>query len=102
MTTYAEYQTQIAELQKLAEIARRNEITAAKDQIAKIMRENGLTAADLDGKAGKAAKPVKEPLPAVYRDPVSGDTWGGLGRCPAWISGKDRTQFLIKTDAEQA
>lgn len=36
------------------------------------------------------------PQPALYRDPVSGATWSGRGRAPAWlISVEDRKPFLI-------
>lgn len=36
-----------------------------------------------------------------YRDPVTGKTWTGQGKAPAWIKGAvDRTPFLI--DADQA
>lgn len=33
--------------------------------------------------------------PAMYRDPLSGATWSGRGRAPAWI-GSDRARFLIE------
>jgi DNA-binding protein H-NS len=32
---------------------------------------------------------------AKYRDPATGRTWTGRGKPPAWIQGKDRSQFLI-------
>jgi DNA-binding protein H-NS len=31
-----------------------------------------------------------------YRDPVSGVTWSGRGKEPAWIKGQDRRKFQIK------
>lgn len=97
MTTYQEYQAKIAELQKAAETARKNEITQAKEQIASIMREYGLTMADL-GPAVKAAKPVKPraPVPMKYRDDVTGQTWTGRGRAPKWLDGRKKEDFLIK------
>lgn len=30
-----------------------------------------------------------------YRDPVSGATWSGRGRAPAWIAGRDRDAFAV-------
>ncbi|SAK73166.1 DNA-binding protein [Caballeronia pedi] len=46
----------------------------------------------------KAAR--KGPQPALYRDPVSGNTWSGFGRAPAWIATtKDRSTFLIAGNA---
>ncbi|WP_226383334.1 H-NS family nucleoid-associated regulatory protein [Burkholderia mayonis] len=32
-----------------------------------------------------------------YYDPVSGSTWTGLGREPAWIRGKDRKVFELSS-----
>ena len=32
-----------------------------------------------------------------YRDPVTGKTWSGHGRAPAWIVGKNREEFRIAT-----
>ena len=97
MTTYQEYQAKIAELQKQAEQARKNEITQAKEQIANIMREFNLSIADL-GPAVKAVKPVKPraPVPMKYRDDVSGATWTGRGRAPKWLEGRKKEDFLIK------
>lgn len=50
--------------------------------------------AKAESKRGRGG--VKGPQPAKYRDPVSGATWSGFARPPAWIAGeKDRTKFLI-------
>ena len=97
MTTYQEIQSKIAELQKQAESARKNEITQAKEKIASIMREYNLTLADL-GPAVKSAKPVKPraPVPMKYRDDKSGQTWTGRGRAPKWLEGRNKEDFLIK------
>ncbi|KQN77071.1 MULTISPECIES: H-NS family nucleoid-associated regulatory protein [Duganella] len=96
MTTYQEYKAKIAELENLAENARKNEVTKAKEQIATIMRDYGLTIADL-GTVAKV-KPVKTraPVPTKYRDEATGQTWTGRGRAPKWLEGKDKNQFLIK------
>jgi DNA-binding protein H-NS len=96
MTTYQEYKAKIAELENLAESARKNEVSKAKEQIATIMRDYGLTIADL-GTVTKA-KPVKTraPVPTKYRDDATGQTWTGRGRAPKWLEGKDKNQFLIK------
>lgn len=97
MTTYQEYQAKIAELQNLAESVRRAELNSAKEQIAAIMREHGLTLADLAGtaKPAKVSKP-RAPVPMKYRDPVSGQSWTGRGRAPKWLDGKSKEEFLIK------
>ncbi|OBV41658.1 H-NS family nucleoid-associated regulatory protein [Janthinobacterium psychrotolerans] len=95
MTTYQEYTAKIAELQELAEAARKNELAGAKAQIAGIMKEYGLSIEDL--KETKT-KPVKAPstVAVKYRDDATGETWTGRGRPPRWLEGKDKNQFLIK------
>ena len=92
MTTYQEYKAKIAELENLAETARKTEIANAKEQVVAIMREYGLTMADL-GTATKV-KPVKTraPVPTKYRDDATGQTWTGRGRAPKWLEGKDKNQ----------
>jgi DNA-binding protein H-NS len=96
MKTYQEYQAQIAELQKLAAAARERETSAAREQIAALMREHGLTAADLgNGSSNKSGKP-RAAVPAKYRDEASGQTWSGRGRAPKWLAGKDKGAYLIK------
>ena len=37
---------------------------------------------------------TRKPAHPKYRDPVSGQTWSGRGKEPAWIAGKDRTMFV--------
>lgn len=97
MATYSEIQAQITELKKQAEQIRQNELADAKTRIADIMRQHGLTLADLQV-IGKPAKTVKErvTVPAKYRDPTSGQEWTGRGRAPKWIEGQDKDKFLIQ------
>ncbi|WP_309791009.1 H-NS family nucleoid-associated regulatory protein [Caballeronia sp. LP003] len=48
-------------------------------------------------KRPKAGNYVRGPQAPKYRDPMSGETWSGRGRAPAWLAtAKDRTQFLIE------
>lgn len=96
MSTYAEIQKQIADLQQKADEARRAELSQAKDQIAKIMREHGLTLADLA--TSKPQKPSKErgTVEPKYKNPATSEVWTGRGRAPKWIEGQDREQFLIQ------
>lgn len=48
-------------------------------------------------KKPKAGNYVRGPQAPKYRDPISGETWSGRGRAPAWLAtAKDRTQFLIE------
>lgn len=97
MPTYQEYQSQIAELQALAEKARKEEIANARNQVRQLMHEYRLAPEDLISEkkpsgAGKSTGTVN----AKYRDPESGATWTGRGRAPRWLNGRDKDQFLIK------
>ena len=53
MTTYQDYQKQIAELQRLASDARESEAAAGVAKIREIMQAYNLTVADISGVAGK-------------------------------------------------
>jgi DNA-binding protein H-NS len=94
MPTYQEYQKQIAELGKLAEQARQQEILEARKKIQALLNEYGLTSADLE----EVKKPVKKQggVEAKYRDTETGKTWSGRGRAPRWLDGKNREDYLIK------
>lgn len=95
MSSYSELQAQIAELQKKADAARANELAQAKAKIAEIMKEYGLTVADLGGQArAKSTKP-RDPVAIKYRDPVTGSTWTGRGRSPVWLNGKNKDDYLV-------
>lgn len=95
MTTYADYQAQIAALKKEADTARQNEIAKAKAQIKGIMDEYGLTIADLSNSVKSKRNEARVPIAAQFRDPVSGAEWSGRGRSPLWMAGKDKEQFRI-------
>ena len=93
--TYQDYQKQIAELQAKAEELRRNEVAGAKTQIQSIMREYGLTLADIGGSL-KQPKAPRKPVEIKYKDEASGQTWTGRGRAPKWLEGKDKNQYLVR------
>lgn len=93
--TYRDYQKQIAELQAKAEEARRNEVAGARAQIQSIMREYGLTLADISGST-KPPKAERKPVEIKYKDEATGLTWTGRGRAPKWLEGKDKKQFLVR------
>jgi len=38
-----------------------------------------------------------KPPPFQYRDPVTGATWSGRGKPPAWIRDKDHSVFRVAT-----
>lgn len=96
MPTYQEYQDQIAQLQKLAEQVRGDEVERARKQVLELMQTHGLRIEDLT--------PTKKATPAAktgtvkvkYRDPDTGKTWTGRGRAPRWLGNRDKDEFLIK------
>ena len=94
MPTYAEYMKQIAELQALAEEARRNEIEEAKSKIREIMQANGIAVDDLQVDKKKTEK-ARSSVAPKYKDPATGKTWTGRGRAPAWLGGRNKDDFLI-------
>lgn len=95
MTSYSELQAQIAELQKKAEAARAAELADAKAKIAEIMKEHGLTVADLGGAVRAKSTKAREPVAIKYKDPETGATWTGRGRSPVWLNGKNKEDYLV-------
>ncbi|WOD17300.1 H-NS histone family protein [Paraburkholderia kirstenboschensis] len=76
---------------QLAE-AKERETRLVLNEVVQKMREYGISVSELMGRM-PGAQPNE--LAAKYRDPVSGSTWSGRGRAPAWIAGKDRNEFLV-------
>jgi DNA-binding protein H-NS len=108
MATLAQLESQIQKLQRRAAALRERKSAEVIASIRALMQEHGLTTSDLDkGATGKkrgrpvgsvntVKKVVKSKLPPKYRDPVSGLTWSGHARPPAWIKdAPDRSAFLI-------
>lgn len=96
MSSYQEYKVKIAELEALAQAARKNELTAAKEKIAKIMQEHGMTFADISPAARVKESKPRAQVAIKYRDDASGQTWTGRGRAPKWLEGKKKEDFLVK------
>ncbi len=84
MASYQEILSQIEELKRKAEEARKQEMSGALAEIRRLMAEFGITVEDIVGRAGKAKS--KGGMVAKYRDPDSGKTWTGRGRRPAWVA----------------
>ncbi|WP_434661454.1 H-NS histone family protein [Paraburkholderia sp. A3BS-1L] len=110
-TTYDESLAQIEQIRKQAEaqieqIQKRANAQKEKEKADAIADMNtkiekyGIAAGDLkwptQQATGKKAKAKSKALPPKYKDPESGTTWSGHGKAPRWISGKDRSPFLIK------
>jgi len=119
MATLAQLENQIRKLQQRADALRAKESVEVIAKIRAMMDEFGLTTADLakaglgtmkqrgrpaGSKKSAASKKsavskngaIKPKLPPKYRDPVSGATWSGHARPPAWIKdAPERSAYLI-------
>ncbi|MBC7415684.1 MAG: H-NS histone family protein [Herminiimonas sp.] len=94
--TYAEIIKQIAELQRAAEEARKNEIAEAKEKIATIMQEFGLSLSDLNSLGKVRASKEKVVVAPQFKNPETGAQWSGRGRAPRWLDGNDKEKFRVK------
>lgn len=94
MPSYQHYQDEIVRVQRLADTARQQEIAQARDTILAIMRQYGLSAADLGVTAQHRVLSGRRLAPK-YRNAI-GDTWCGLGRTPKWLVGKNKTDYLVR------
>ena len=81
-------------------VRRRDALAEARARILRIALDVGLSPEQI-----VATRPPREPRcfagagVAKYRDPETGKTWSGLGTVPGWIRDKDRSQFLIGSNA---
>lgn len=103
----AEAQAKVAELQRQAAQARKENMANAIRDVKALMAQHGLTVADLGGASGKTPKAKKAAgdnraaVAPKYRDNATGDTWTGRGKSPKWLAAKlaagaTKEQFLIK------
>ena len=112
MPTLEAIETKIRRLQEQAEAMRAQKAAATLDRIVALMKESGISVADIEAYLGgkkRGAKPGKKTaavaavIPAKYMDSKTGATWSGRGRTPAWIaSAKNRDRFLVDGDASKA
>ncbi|AQH04966.1 histone (plasmid) [Burkholderia sp. KK1] len=119
MATLAQLEGQIQKLQRRADALREKKSGEVIAKIRAMMDEFGITTDDLAkaglgtgkkrgrpagaGNASSAKKKTASRLPPKYRDPVSGATWSGHARPPAWIKdAPDRSAFLIDGAAGSA
>lgn len=95
MTSLAEIQKQIAELQAQAKAIIESEKSNVIEEIKAKISQYGITANELGFKSFDNVKPVKNssgagtskaPSVPMYKNPDSGETWhGGKGARPKWI-----------------
>lgn len=99
MATLHEIMTQIEALRAEAAEIRRRELPGVIKEIQNIMDEYGISLADLEAKP-KAKKQTLQlsggDAKAKFRNPETGDTWGGRGRKPFWLAGQDEEKFRVQ------
>jgi DNA-binding protein H-NS len=99
MPSYKQLTAQLEKLHKEVAAAREKEIAEAIAEIKAKIEEYDITPEELgfaSVAAAAARQGKKEPLPARYLNPKTGETWSGRGRAPGWLAGKNRERFLIK------
>mgnify|MGYP001547665274 CR=1 FL=1 len=77
--------------------AKKAEATTALRRVQELVTEFGLTSQQVF-----PLLPIKsnKQSVAMYRNAATGATWTGRGKPPAWIVGKDRSDFLIAQPAQ--
>jgi len=104
--TYADYKKEIAALKERharelaaleteATTAREAELVTAREKVAAIAADLGVSISDLMNSRKTAGKKAVKPVAVRYRDEDSGKTWTGRGREPKWIKGQDREKFEV-------
>jgi DNA-binding protein H-NS len=96
MASYAAYKKQIAELQALAEVARKDEINGAIQKIRELMQLHGVTGEEISSESRAKPAKAKGSVAAQFKNSETGETWTGRGRAPRWLDGKNKEEFRIK------
>lgn len=112
MVTLSDIEERIGKLQAQAEAIRKKQLSAVVATIHSLMKEHGLSVADLNssdrtsrkmGRGTDDSASVGSPTQQKYRDPKTGATWSGRGRAPAWIANaKNRAKFLVREAAVES
>ena len=98
MSTFQELLAQRAALETEIQTAKAEERSTKLKEIKRLVDEFAFSTREI---FGTSKVRTRRPVQPRYRDPGTGATWSGRGRPPAWIDGKDRTQFLIAAPAAQ-
>jgi DNA-binding protein H-NS len=97
-----ELERQVADVARQIDALRQTERQKAVDQIRELIREHGISVADLtkgtEPKRQKAKSTAK--VAAKFRDPATGKEWSGRGLLPKWLAaavaaGRDREEFRV-------
>lgn len=100
-----DYEAKLNDLRKQQDAERKSERTQAIVAAKELIKHHDLTASELgfSGKgAGKRVSADKRNVVAPkYQDPITGKTWTGRGKSPAWLSaqlaaGSNKHDFLIQ------
>jgi DNA-binding protein H-NS len=97
VATYDELKSQIEQLKQEADAAREREITEALAQIRAVVTKYDISPEQIcrNWVVDAASDSRPGPRPPLYRDPLTGKTWSGRGRAPAWMAGHPRDIFKI-------
>lgn len=96
MASYKQLTEQLEKLHQEVAIAHEKEVAEAIEDIKRKIVEYDLTIEELGFAVKRGGKAVmKQPLPARYRNPKTGETWSGRGRPPGWLAGRNKERFLI-------
>lgn len=91
--TYQHLTAELRILDRQIERSKQSKRRNVMHQICELMADWGISSNEL--KHYRRGARITKPTVPKYRDPVSGQTWSGRGREPAWIVGKDREAFRI-------
>ena len=101
-----DYETKLNALRKQQEQERKGERTQAIAAAKELIKSHDLTASELGlsgkGATKRATNDKRNVVAPKYLDPVSGKTWTGRGKSPAWLTGqlaagREKQEFLIQT-----
>jgi DNA-binding protein H-NS len=95
VATYKELLAKKRELDIEIENARRAEAQAALESIRETVAAFGFAPEDIFGGSRRKAK-ASSTTPR-FRNPETGESWGGRGPRPRWLKGKDPEQFRVKS-----
>ncbi|SDI06028.1 H-NS family DNA-binding protein [Paraburkholderia phenazinium] len=94
MNTYRELLGKLNELTREIELAREREAQLLAARVLEVLAENGVDVRDLLKSSPGGKRSARRFVPK-YLNPVTGATWSGRGRKPAWLIGQDLEKFLI-------
>ncbi|PXX25827.1 MULTISPECIES: H-NS family nucleoid-associated regulatory protein [Burkholderia] len=89
MKSYRALLAEHTALTKQIDAAKALERSGAIEKVRAVIAEFAIKPHEAFPRSAKRRKVVR------YRDPSTGATWSGRGRPPAWIEGKDRSQFEV-------